>query len=252
MTPNPTESAEIGNRTLTVGRFGAAEPTIVMLHDGLGSVAQWRSLPGALAQRCGTGVLAYDRSGHGQSTPATPAPADWLHTEAQVLAELLEALKIDNPVLVGHSDGGSIALIHAASGGRCRGVVTLAAHTWVEQICVDKIRAMRTEPEAIVMSLGRYHAEPAKLFDSWSGVWTSSEFQAWDIRPLIADVSCPVLVVQGDQDEYATDDQLTQTGSAIGANAAIMRVEGAGHVIHHEAPEIVAELVANFHTGLGS
>ena len=251
MKPQPDiTSVEVGDRRMTTARFGAEVPTIVMLHDGLGSIAQWRDVPAQIAQATGVGVLAYDRSGHGESTPCQPAPIDWLHSEATVLADLLKAMDISKPLIVGHSDGGSIALLHAANGGTCSGVVTFAAHAFVEEICVEKITAMRVDSEPIVLGLAKYHSAPRQLFDSWSGVWTAHDFAAWDIRPLLDPISCPVLVVQGEDDEYATEVQQTETAAAIGNNATAMRLRGVGHAIHHRVPETVVEIVAKFHQQL--
>lgn len=243
----------VAGRTLTVAHWGASPAGIVMLHDGLGSIAQWRDVPAAIASRADTGVIAYDRAGHGRSTPVPQGawPADWLHTEAVVLADLLDELGIDRPVLVGHSDGGSIALLHAAaSPTTCAGVVAIAAHSWVEQVCVDAIAAMRALPEPIVAGLARFHEHPAAVFDAWSGVWTSDAFRTWDIRPLLGTITCPALVAQGEADEYATPEHLDLTAAAIGDHAEAVRIAGVGHVVHHRAPDAVVDLVAGFHAGL--
>ncbi len=221
-----------------------------MLHEGLGSITQWREVPALIAERTGAGVVAYDRAGHGVSTPIGSRGADWLHVEADVLARLLERLEISEPILVGHSDGGSIALIHAASGARCRAVVTLAAHSWVEPCCVEAIASLRADPADIIEGLSRAHAAPAELFDAWSRVWTSEEFQTWDIRPSLGAISCPTVVVQGATDEYATDAQLTETVAAIGRTATLVQMPEVGHMIHREIPEIVVDLVADLHDQL--
>ena len=219
-----------------------------MLHDGLGSIAQWRSVPADLARRTGRPVLAYDRAGHGRSTP-TPTgawPADWLHREAVVLADLIDAVGASDPVLVGHSDGGSIAAIHAATTPSHTRLALLAAHSWVEPITVDEIARLRARPDGVVRRLRRYHAAADALFEAWSGVWTGDEFAAWDIRPRLGAISAPTLVVQGARDEYATDRHAVETAAAIGANAECRLLPGLGHLLHHEAPEQVGELLARF------
>ena len=246
-----TETVEIGDQKITVARFGAGPIQIVLLHDGLGSISQWRDVPAMLAESAGVGVLAYDRAGHGTSKPATAATANWLHREAEVLTQLVTKLDIVNPLVVGHSDGGSIALIYAASQRNCAGVLTLAAHTFVEDICVRKINEMRATPGPIVIGMARHHESPQQLFDSWSRIWTSPEFGSWDIRPTLGLIKCPTLIVQGDADDYATDAQLTDTAEAVGANATAMRVAGVGHVLHHEVPEHVVEIVESFFRSLG-
>ena len=228
-------------------------PTIVLLHDGLGSIGQWRDVPGELYRATGATVMAYERAGHGASTPPPdgPWPADWLHREADVLGDLLDQLDIDAPTLVGHSDGGSIALI-AAAHGRCRSAVVLAAHTWVEDLCVGLIQQMRRHRERFTAPLARHHDAPDAVFEAWSGVWVSEDFAAWDIRPLVRSIECPVLVVQGTRDEYATDAQLVETAAAIGANAEMTRVDGGRHVLHHHGPEVVTALGAAFYDEHGS
>jgi pimeloyl-ACP methyl ester carboxylesterase len=239
---------ELDGRRLTTRTWGDGPPSIVMLHDGLGSISQWRDLPACLHRSTGWTVLAYDRAGHGDSRPVPTGawPADWLHTEADVLAALL-ATGSDRPLLVGHSDGASIALIHAAGeSSGLSGVVALAPHTFVEQKCVDAIARLTNEPERLVDSLGRHHADAAALFRAWSGVWVSEGFGPWDIRGRLAEVTVPTLVLQGDRDEYASDAMLWETLDAIGPEARGRLLAGLGHGLHREAPELVCELVSGF------
>ena len=128
---------------LRTATWGDGPASIVLLHDGLGSIGQWRDIPSAVHRSTGVPVMAYERAGHGASNPAPsgPWPADWLHREAAVLDALIEVLGIESPTLVGHSDGGSIALIQAATSGACRSAMVLAAHTWVEDVCVESTAA---------------------------------------------------------------------------------------------------------------
>ncbi len=195
-------------------------------------------------------VMVYNRPGHGtaEPSPAGPWPVDWIQREAERLVGLLSAARIDKPLLVGHSDGGSIALLAAASGLAVSGIVALAPHSFVEQVCVDAISAMRINRQPIVDGLSRYHRNAEALFEAWSSVWVSDQFRSWDIRPQLASIDDPVVVVQGDQDDYATDLQLTETVAAInsgggGPRADAQRWPGVGHLIHHDAPDQVAELV---------
>lgn len=249
MTEPGLDRVVLGERTLTTATWGGGRPDIVFLHDGLGSIAQWREVPRLVAERTGRSVMAYDRAGHGDSIPAPTGawPADWLHTEAAVLADLVTALGIERPLLVGHSDGGSIALLHAARAGRAvRGVVALAAHTWVEPVCVEAITAMRTSPAPIVAGLARHHADPVALFEAWSGVWTSTRFRAWDIRPSLSTVSASTLIVQGSVDAFATPEHATATAAAIGDNAEHRLVDGLGHLLHHDDDEFVVGVVVDF------
>lgn len=249
-----TAIVELGAVRLRTATWGDGPIEIVLLHDGLGSIGQWRDVPNALHRATGATVMAYERAGHGASAPAPtgPWPADWLHREAGVFNELLDALGIESLTVVGHSDGGSIALIHAATTARCQNVVVVAAHTWVEEICVESIRGMRAGRAHFVQALERHHDAPDAVFEAWSGGWVSADFATWDIRPLIGAIECPVLVVQGTRDEYATDAQLTETVAAIGANAAMHRVENGRHVLHHHGPELLTELVAAFYDQHGA
>lgn len=239
---------EIEGRSLTTQRWGDGPAEIVVLHDGLGSIRQWRDLPAQMHATTGRTVLAYDRAGHGSSTPVPtgPWPADWLHTEAELLAQLLDEVAVAEPLLVGHSDGGSISLLTAAAGRPLRGVVTLAAHSFVEQVCVDTITDMRATPERWVSGLRRVHQRAAEVFEAWSGVWVSAEFRPWDIRPELGAIPCRTLVVQGIDDEYGTPEQAWSTAAAIGANAACVLLPSVGHLLHHQAPERVVEIVAGF------
>ena len=238
--------------------WGGGCPQIVMLHDGLGSVAQWRDTPAAIADRCGVAVLAYNRPGHGRSepVPSGPWPTLWLHHQANLLRLLLEAWEIERPLLVGHSDGGSIALLHAADSavapdsptvGRSsesfRGVVALAAHSFVEPICAEAITRLREAPDRMHKALAPFHAEPEAVFAAWSGVWLSEPFSHWDIRAALASVDVPTWIVQGDLDEYGTEAQLWTTNDAIGSNSRALLLPGVGHLIHHEDPASVVDVV---------
>jgi pimeloyl-ACP methyl ester carboxylesterase len=247
--PSPTvsRSVPIDDGAVTVARWGHGPAEIILLHDGLGSIRQWRSIPAEVAARTGKTVLAYDRPGHGDSTPVPtgPWPADWLHLEAARFGRLLPKLDVvDEPLLVGHSDGGSIALLHAAAGGVMRGLLTLAAHSWVEQACFDGIVGMRANTDPIVRGLGRDHPHPAAVFEAWSGVWVSDAFRPWDIRPMLSTVTCPAVVAQGENDEYAASTHAVETAAAIGENAEYLLLDGVGHLLHHQDPELVVDLIA--------
>lgn len=255
MTADPHISVvAVGACRLRTAMWGSGPVEIVLLHDGLGSISQWRDTPAEIAAATGVAVMAYERAGHGASTPVPdgPWPTDWLHREAEVLGELLREMNIDQPLLIGHSDGGTTALLHAARGGPCSGIVALAAHSWVESRCSEAIVEMRRFPDWLVTGLASHHDAPAKLFEAWSGAWVSDSFVKWDVRPMLASISVPTLVVQGEQDEYATDAQLTETAAAIGANATVMRLANTRHTIHHEQPALVTALVAEFYNRIGT
>jgi pimeloyl-ACP methyl ester carboxylesterase len=240
------DTVEVHGTSLATATWGEGEPTVVLLHDGLGSIGQWRDLPELIHDRLGETVLAYDRPGHGSSTPVPDGawPVDWMQAQALLLGELLETLGLDAPLLVGHSDGGSVALLHAAwKPHRVRGVVALAPHSFVEPVCVDAIVTMRDEPGRWINGLDRHHDHPAAVFEAWSGGWTRPEFASWDIRAELASIATPVIVAQGGADEYATDAMVHETVAAIGPNAEGMLVAGAGHLVHHQDPEVVIGLV---------
>ncbi|MEM9040157.1 MAG: alpha/beta hydrolase [Actinomycetota bacterium] len=252
--PGPVvATVEVGECRLRTATWGSAEvpgpaPDVVMLHDGLGSIRQWRETPALLAARTGLTVTAYERAGHGASTPVPTGgwPADWLHREAVVLGGVLDAVGASDPVLVGHSDGGSIAAIHAATTPTASPLVLLAAHSWVEHLTSSSIAAMRESSEQYVAGLAKSHDDPSAVFDAWSIVWTSDAFATWDIRPMLSGVGAPTLVVQGDRDEYASSEHAFATARAIGDNAQVELVAGLGHLLHHEDAVRVVEVVADF------
>jgi pimeloyl-ACP methyl ester carboxylesterase len=164
--------------------------------------------------------------------------------EAEVLAALIERAASAPVRLVGHSDGGTIALLCA--GGRpdlVADVIALAAHSWVEPKCVEAIESMRRRRDSLVPALARFHDHASELFDAWSRVWTSADFAPWDVRPQLAAIECPVTVVQGDHDEYATQLMARSTADAI-PNATVTMVSGCGHVIHRDEPDLVVSLAS--------
>ncbi|MEE9414563.1 MAG: alpha/beta hydrolase [Acidimicrobiales bacterium] len=247
MTVEVAGRAELTAGSVTTKLWGNGPPVILMLHDGLGSIAQWRSLPGLIAERTGLGVMAYDRPGHGTSTPVPIEswPTNWMNEQAGLLNELIIQQCSSPPVVIGHSDGGSIAFLQAAAdGAEIASVVSLAAHSYVEQKCVDAIEAMDRDPAPIIAGLSRYHTNPEALFAAWSGAWLSEEFRSWDIRSQLARVSAPVLVLQGTADEYATDEMASGTADAIGANASALVISDAGHLLHHTHTEDLAEQIS--------
>ncbi len=188
--------------------------------------------------------MAYDRPGHGESLP-TPTghwPVNWLRTEADRFDLLLAAVQSEQPLLVGHSDGGSIALLHAAHYSNVSGVLAIAAHAWLENEAVVRIQQLRDNPEGVIGALARHHRHPEPVFEAWSGAWTSEAFSTWDIRPELEAIDVPCHIVQGDADEYGTSLQATDTAEVVGANAQCTLIPGGRHLLHHDQPETVVAL----------
>ncbi len=246
---------------ITTQTWGSGAPEIVLLHDGLGSIAQWGGVPERIATETGATVMAYDRPGHGASEPVPngPWPTEWLRHNAELLDDLLVHHAADKPMLVGHSDGGSIALLYAAMCGRPDGsdlsgvsaVASIAAHSFVEPICSGAIVGMRANTSGIVKGLGRHHVHPAELFEAWSGVWVSEEFQTWDIRAELSTIAVPAIVAQGSNDEYATEAMVHDTVAAIGASARAHFIPERGHLVHYEDPDPVVALAVDLWNEIG-
>lgn len=194
-------------------------PPVVLLHEGLGCVTLWRDFPDKLAQRLKTRVIAYSRFGYGQSDGLRgPRSPRFMHEEALVvLPALLDALGIERPLLVGHSDGASIALIHAASAGReVAGVVMMAPHVMVEPITVKSIAqiAESYERSDLRARLAAYHANVDDAFLGWSRIWLSPQFQTWSLGKEVASLRVSSLAIQGEDDEYGTLAQLDALAAA--------------------------------------
>ena len=240
---------DLGDQVLRAATWGSGAPEIVMLHDGLGSITQWRSVPGEVAARSNKTVMAYERACHGKSMsmPTGALPTRCLHDEAAVLEQVLHVVAADQPWIIGHSDGGSIALLHAAEqNSTIKGVLALACHSWVEDICVDAIVKMRANRDAIVGGLTKHHGHADAIFDAWSGVWVSDAFRPWDIRPELGAISVPALIAQGERDAYATEAHAHLTAAAIGSNARSQIVGGVGHIMHHDDAQVVVDLICDF------
>jgi pimeloyl-ACP methyl ester carboxylesterase len=222
--------------------------TVVLLHEGLGSVRLWRDFPSALAQATGARVVAFSRFGHGDSDPPPrPRTPRFMHEEAlDVLPRVLEALEIADPVLVGHSDGASIALLHAAA-HPVGGVVAMAPHVFVEERSLTEIRALKDvyERGGLRERMARHHRDPDAAFHGWNDVWLHPDFPSWDITEVLGDIRCPLLLVQGEHDQYGTMAQLDAVEA--GVRGPVERVHlPCAHAPHLEAPEATLDAVAAF------
>jgi pimeloyl-ACP methyl ester carboxylesterase len=233
-----------------LGRAGSTPP-LVFLHEGLGSVSLWRGFPDALAKRLGAVGLVYSRHGYGQSdglkAPRTPR---FMHEEAlDVLPALLDRLRIERPLLIGHSDGASIALIHAASAGRpVAGVVLLAPHVFVEAVTVKSIAATTElyETGELKARLARHHAHVDDAFLGWSRIWLSPTFQSWNLGREAAALAVPSLLIQGADDEYGTLAQLDAIADVAPTPPRRLVIDGAGHSPHRDAAPAVIDAIAAF------
>jgi pimeloyl-ACP methyl ester carboxylesterase len=225
-------------------------PTIVLLHEGLGSISMWRDFPRQVAEVTGHEVLVYSRHGYGRSAPLTaPRSLRFMHDEALiVLPELLDALEIRRPILLGHSDGGSIAIIHAGGSGReVAGLVLLAPHVMVEEISVASIAAARVAYAQgdLRARLARHHDDVDGAFRGWNDVWLLPEFRAWTIEEYLPRITCPVLAIQGEDDEYGTMEQVERIGRAI-PDAQILKLRGCGHSPHRDRAQEVLDAIRGF------
>ena len=227
-------------------------PTLVLLHEGLGCVALWRDLPERLAAATGCGVFAYSRFGYGASDPNEPPwPVSYMHDEAlTVLPRVLDAAGIGRCVLVGHSDGGSIAAIHAggAKDPRLAGIVTIAAHFFVEDLNIASIEKIRVEYETggLRDRLARYHTRPDAAFLGWNGAWLDPRFRAFDLTNYLADIAVPVLALQGAEDPYGTEAQLDCLVRHVAAPLDKRLIAGAKHAPHLEAKDETIAAIAAF------
>lgn len=215
--------------------------TLVFLHEGLGCVNLWRDFPLALAQATRRPAVLYDRRGYGRSGPlASPRGIDYLHQEAAVfLPRVLADLGLGPVILVGHSDGGSIALLYAAAGAPgVAGVITEAAHVFVDEVTLAGIRAAVAAygPRRMEQRLTRHHGPKARtVFFTWADTWLADIFASWDITPALSGIACPALVIQGVDDAYGTRAQVEAIAAGIGPAARTLLIPGCGHVPHQEA-----------------
>ena len=234
-----------------IGPPGGEAPTLVFLHEGLGSASLWRDFPDRLAAATGLGALVYSRAGYGRSDPAElPRPVDFMHDEAAVLVEVLEGTGVRDPVLVGHSDGASIAIIYAGSGAgpRPRGLVLEAPHVFTEPHGLASIAAIREQywTTGLRERLARHHAHVDVAFRGWNDVWLDPEFRAWNIEAYLPRIAAPVLVVQGEDDEYGTWAQVDAVRAGSGGPVEVLAVPACGHSPHREQPDAVLAAMARF------
>lgn len=235
-----------------VGPPPGEAPTLVLLHEGLGCARLWRDVPTALGNATGFGVFAYSRAGYGQSEPVElPRPLDYLTREAvDVLPEVLDAIGVQYAVVLGHSDGATIAAIHAGkiADSRVMGVVLIAPHFFTEPTCLLEIAKARDAYENTDLRerLGKYHLHPDNAFHGWNDTWLNPDFQAWNVAETLDDIRVPVFAIQGRDDHYGTLAQIDVVSLRVQrAPVATLILNDCKHVPHLEhGPTVVAAVAA--------
>jgi pimeloyl-ACP methyl ester carboxylesterase len=221
-------------------------PDLVFLHEGLGSITQWRDTPAAIAELTGRPAFVYARQGYGKSDPVVvPRPLTYMHDEAARLPALLEAEGVRDPILIGHSDGASIAII-AAGVVKPRAFVLIAPHVFVEDVSVRSIEQARDAYAELRPKLARHHADVDGAFWGWNRAWLDPGFRAWNIEAYLPQVTAPVLIVQGEADEYGTLAQVEAISRQVVGPSETFVVPGAGHSPHRSHPAEVHARIAQF------
>jgi pimeloyl-ACP methyl ester carboxylesterase len=243
----------VDGHALEVHRIAASKshaPELVFLHEGLGSISLWKDFPARVAAATGCAVTVYSRYGNGHSDPLTePRLVRYMHDEAlRSLPDLLAQLKIENPILIGHSDGGSIALIYAGAHDHVRGLVLLAPHVFVEDLSVASIAEAKVKFETTNMpeKLGRHHRDPAGTFWGWNNVWLHPDFRAWNIEEYLPRITCPILAIQGVDDQYGTMAQVQAIARQSGGPVEILALAECRHSAYRDQAEAVLEAIAQF------
>jgi pimeloyl-ACP methyl ester carboxylesterase len=235
-----------------IGPRPSEAPTLVLLHEGLGSVAMWNSFPDQLAAATGCGVFAWSRAGYGKSNPVSlPRPISYMEDEAlKVLPKVLSAIGFRRGLLVGHSDGASIATIYAGSiqDHRVRGLVLMAPHFFVEDVSVASIaEAKRAYAETDLRErLAKYHADVDNAFRGWNDAWLDPAFRDWDITEPLAYIRVPILIIQGEQDQYGTTRQIEVAQEECYCPVEVALLRNARHSPYREAVDETREAVVDF------
>jgi pimeloyl-ACP methyl ester carboxylesterase len=248
-------SAKVGDQNLEyrfIGPAPDAAPTLVVLHEGLGCTGLWGDFPDKLQAATGAGVFVYSRAGYGASTPvALPRPLSYMHDEGlQTLPRLLEVIGFRRGILIGHSDGASIATIYTGSrqDHRVRGISLLAPHFIVEDICVESIAQAKLAYETTDLreKLARWHKNVDVAFWGWNGAWLDPEFKKWDITEYLPYIRVPIQIVQGEDDQYGTIRQIEIAQKECNCPVDVTMLPGVKHSPHREAPDRALEAVAGF------
>jgi pimeloyl-ACP methyl ester carboxylesterase len=253
--PGETNFMEIDGVKLEAVCYGPAPqdaPTIIMLHEGLGCVALWRDFPQQIAAETGLGVFVYSRVGYGASDPfSLPRPLDYMHQEADlVLSKVLDEIGFQSGILLGHSDGASIAAIYAGTreDHRVRGLVLIAPHFFTEDVGLASIAEARDAYESgnLRDKLAKYHKDVDNAFLGWNGAWLDPKFRQWNISEVIDYWRIPVLVIQGREDQYGTLAQIDEIESRIYSPLDVVIIDDCKHSPYLEATDKVISVVGEF------
>jgi pimeloyl-ACP methyl ester carboxylesterase len=243
----------VQNRRLEVQRVSGripGAPELVFLHEGLGSVSHWKDFPARVREAAGCPVTVYSRYGSGNSALLTePRPVCYMHDEAlAILPNLLAQLEIENPILIGHSDGASIAIIYAGAHDHVRGLVLLAPHVFVEDLSVASIAEAKVQFETTNLpeKLARHHRDAAKTFWGWNEIWLHPEFRNWNIEEYLPRIACPVLLIQGVDDQYGTMTQVEAVQRQVAGDVEVVALENCRHWPQRDQPEAVLEAIRKF------
>jgi pimeloyl-ACP methyl ester carboxylesterase len=223
-------------------------PTLVFLHEGLGSLGLWRDFPRKLSEITGLGAFVYSRAGYGKSTPAPlPRPVRYMHDEAESLPGILRDAGVNDPILVGHSDGASIAIIYAGSGHPARALVLEAPHVFTEESGLASIARMRElyATTDLRQKLARWHADVDAAFRGWNDAWLHPDFRKWNLEEFLPRIPAPILIIQGKDDEYGTVKQI-EAIERQAPNVRSVLLEKCGHSPHRDQPEKTLEAMAAF------
>ena len=241
-----------------IGAPPADRPTLVFLHEGLGSVSLWRDFPDAVCERTGCSGLVYSRAGHGGSDARLDARSPcFMHDDALVvLPRVLETCGVDDVILVGHSDGASIAIIATGMGTVApRGLILEAPHVFVEELTIDSIRraSERYRSADLRDRLARHHgANVDALFEDWTRVWLSPDFASWNIEACLNGVNRPTLVIQGQDDEYGTPEQVKAIERALGEKCEVLMLPDCRHTPHVDQRAATEDAMVRFIARVGS
>ena len=257
MTHPHVHTLKVHGHNLEVHRIPAGNPhapEIVFLHEGLGSVSHWKKFPGEVAHATECPVTVYSRYGSGHSDLLTePRTVTYLHEEAlHALPDLLAKLHIKDPILIGHSDGASIAIIYAGSTKQMqqhvRGLVLLAPHVFVEDLSVASIAEAKVKFETtnLAEQLARHHRDAASTFWGWNHIWLHPDFRRWNIEEYLPHITCPTLVIQGEDDQYGTMKQVKAIQRQARGTVEVLMLKECRHSAHRDQPETTLEAITEF------